>query len=363
MSAYATLVDELESVVGLREIGRRADILQRITDLFVANSDRLSSEQVALFDGVMRRLVEEVDVMARAVFGQRIAALPAAPQGVVRELALDDAIAVAGPILKQCEHIGEEILVETATTKSQDHLLAISQRRVLSESVTDVLVERGNQEVAVSTAGNAGARFSEFGYSTLVRRAETDRDLAACVWTRPDFPRQHLLALFAAASQLVQQELQAVDPHRAREIGAMIGRAGDDLQTQSREHSAAYEAARWHVESLHDAGKLSDAQVFAFARAGKFDETAVALSLLGDLPIGSVERAMVHDKCDQLLVLAKAIGLSFDTVKAIMSIRRHQNDGAAPHIMQAAMSYGKLRPETARKAIQYYRLRERTGLN
>jgi uncharacterized protein (DUF2336 family) len=363
MSAYATLVDELESVVGQGEIGRQANVLQRITDLFVTNSDRLSREQIELFGGVMSRLVEEVDVTVRAAFGERIAAMPLVPSGVVRELALDDAIEVAGPILRQCEQIGDEVLVETATTKSQNHLLAISQRRSIPESVTDVLVERGNQEVAVSTAGNAGAKFSEFGYSTLVRRAETDGNLAACVWRRPEIPRQHLLALFAAASQVVRQELQSIDPHRAQEIGTMIGRAGDELQERSREHSAQHEAARLEVELLRDAGILSEAEVFAFARDGKFDQTSVALSLLCDLPIGLVERAMVHDKCDQLLVLAKSIDLSFDTVKAIASIRAGGNDGVGPDIRQAAMSYGRLRPETARKVIRYYRLRERTGLD
>src|SRR6266853_232654 len=96
--------------------------------------------------------------------------LESAPPEVVRELALDDSIEVAGPILARFERIGEETLVESALTKSQSHLLAISRRSYLPESVTDVLVERGNQQVAVSTAGNPGAKFSEFGYATLVDR-------------------------------------------------------------------------------------------------------------------------------------------------------------------------------------------------
>ena len=363
MSAYATLVDELENVVSHEAIGHQANVLQRVTDLFVTNSDRLSDEQVLLFDSVMGRLVEKIDVAARATFGQRIATMATAPAGVIRELALDDAIEVAGPILKECEHIGEDILLETAATKGQHHLLAISQRPSISESVTDILVERGDHAVAVSTAGNCGAKFSEFGYSTLVKRAETNGDLAACVWKRPETPRHHLLALFAAVSQSVQKELQSIDPRRADAIGTMIGRAGDELQTQSREHSAAYEAARLHVESLHASRSLSDADVLAFARAGKFDETSVALSLLCDLPIGVVERTMVHEKYDQLLVLAKSIGLSFDTVKAIISMRAHESDGPGPDIKQAGTSYDKLRPETARKVIQYYRLRERARLD
>ena len=363
MSTHATLADELESAFAHRDIGHREKVLQRITELFVTNSSQLSSEQIVLFDDVMTRLVKEIDVTVRATFGRQLAEMAMAPPGLVRELALDDCIEVAGPILAQFEQIGEETLVESATTKSQNHLLAISQRRHLSEGVTDVLVERGNPQVAASTAGNPGAKFSEFGYSTLVKRAEADRDLAATIWRRPEIPRQHLLTLFAAASQTVQRELQSIDPQRADEVEAIIGCARDEMQTESRERSPGYLAAQLHVESLRNSGKLSEPDVFAFARAGKFDETSVALSLMCELPIGLVERAMAHERCDQLLVLAKSIGLSFATVKAIILIQATEIDRPVRDMKEAAVSYGKLRLETARRAIHYYRLRERAGLN
>lgn len=361
MGITATLIDELESTAAQQPIGQRAKALQRVADLFTNNSDQLSTEQIALFDDVMSRLLKQIDVTARASFGKRLSGMASAPPGVVRGLALDDSIEVAGPVLRRFEGISEETLVEGAMTKSQGHLLAISQRRHVPECVTDVLVERGNQQVAVSTTGNPGAKFSDFGYSTIVRRAETDRDLAACVWARAEIPRYHLLTLFAAASQAVRQELQSIDPGRAKEVESLIGRAGDELQTYSRERSREFLAACEHVKSLHDSGRLKEATVFAFASARQFYETAVALSLLGDAPIGFVERVMVHDKYDHFLVLAKSIGFSFDTVRAVLSIRTEGVVGARGDLEEAGASYRKLRPETARKAIQYCRLWERTA--
>jgi uncharacterized protein (DUF2336 family) len=68
------------------------------------------------------------------------------------------------------EFVTEKQIDETAKTRSQAHLLAISLRKTLAESVTDVLVERGDRRVALSTAENPGAAFSEFGYFTLVQR-------------------------------------------------------------------------------------------------------------------------------------------------------------------------------------------------
>jgi uncharacterized protein (DUF2336 family) len=363
MSIRGTLIDELESDLAHKPIGCRARALQRVADLFTQNSGQLSDEQIALFDDVMARLLNQIDVGARATFGRRLLEMTAVPPAVVRNLALDESIEVAGPILTEFEGVSEETLVEGAMTRSQSHLLAISRRRHVPQCVTDVLVERGNKEVAMSTTGNPGAKFSDFGYSTIVRRARSDRDLAACVWKRTEIPRFHLLTLFAAASQAVRQELQSINSQRANEIESMIGRARDELQTYSREHSQEYLAAFERVTSLQDSGRLTESAVLGFASAGQFYETALALSLIGDAPIGFVERSMVNDKCDHLLVLAKSIGLSFDAVRAILSLRTDRTDGSRADLEEAGASYQKLRPETARKAIQYCRLWERTILS
>jgi uncharacterized protein (DUF2336 family) len=363
MSTYATLIDELETAVASGEIGRRANVMQRVTDLFVSNSGRLSDAQIAVFDDVMIRLLKETNDKARAKFGQLVAGLETAPPGIVRQLALDDSIEIAGPVLTRFDQIGADILVESATTKSQEHLLAISKRREIPESVTDVLVERGNQQVAVSTTENPGASFSEFGYATLVGRAETDGELAVCVWKRPGLPRQHLLTLFAAASETVQRELAAVDPNKSEEIKTLIARARNELQSHSREASPQYSTARAHVESLRDSGALSESRILTFARAKQFDETSIALSMMCDLPEPAVERAMTHSQFDQLLVLARSIGFSFQTVKAILSMRTEAADGSDVDLKQVSESFSKLGPETAKKTLQYYRLRARTILD
>ena len=116
-----------------------------MTDLFVLKSGSFSDDQIALFDVVMSRLLENIESAARAQFGSRIAKLPDAPRGVVRLLAPMPRSRSPGP----CSPIANG---STSTRwsippkpKSQDHLLAISGRKMLVEAVTDVLVDRGNQ--------------------------------------------------------------------------------------------------------------------------------------------------------------------------------------------------------------------------
>ena len=354
-----SLIDELETTILQRDIASRADILRRVTDLFVAGSTHFDSEQKSLFDDVMGRLVSEIELSARAAFGERLSTIANAPTGVTRTLALDDSIDVAGPVLRRSECLDEETLVTGARTKGQDHLLAISQRKRLSESVTDVLVERGNQKVVISTAANTGARFSDFGYSTLVTRSETDNELALLVWSRPEIPREYLLTLFESASEAVRQKFEIADRGKADLIQGMIKQAADRIQTRLREISSDFAAARKHIEELHRRGELTEACVCDFAERGKFDETAAALCVLTDLPIGAIERALVHDTGDQILVLTKSIDFSWKTTSAILVLRTGANGRNNNESPEYQDRYKRLRAETARAAIKFYRLRER----
>ena len=359
MAAQQTLLDELEHVVADKNIGDRAAILRRVTDLFVVSSGKLSEEQIALFDDVMGRLLVQIETSARAAFGHILATVPDAPSKVVRALALDDAIDVARPILMHSGQVDDVTLVEGAKTKSQQHLLAISRRKTLAESVTDVLVERGDRQVALSTAENHGAAFSEFGYSTLVQRSSNDGDLAARVWSRPEIPRPHLLKLFADASEAVRLELTSKDPSKASVILEIVAQASQQIQTRAREKSAEYAAAYAHVQSLHASGGVGEAHVAKFARAGKFDETIVALSFVCDLPVSLIERAFVDERSEQIIVIAKASGLSWETVKAILLLQDDVQNDAKYKLDRHFETFTRLRVDTAKKAIQFYRLRER----
>jgi len=360
MDKRQSLIDALEDAISHKDIGARAELIRAITQLFTSSCARLSDEHVALFDDVMGQLLDEIDHSARAAFGIQLAEIPNAPPKIIHALALDDSIEVAGPVLSRSERLDESSLVESAKTKSQDHLLAISRRHSLGEAVTDVLVERGNQQVAISVAANLGAKFSEFGYSTLVERAQNDDDLALGVLSRPEIPRQHLLSLVNSASESVQRKLEATDPRKVALIREMVAQASDQIQETSRESSAAFAWARSQVESLHFFGKLSEAQLFEYARTGKFYETVVALSLMGEMPIGVVERAIVNDDTDQLLVLAKSICLSWETTKAILLVQLLDSSRSTEDLARLLVSFTKLRPETAKKAVQFYRFQEKS---
>jgi uncharacterized protein (DUF2336 family) len=338
----------------------RAEMFRRVADLFALGSAGFEPEQVRLFDDVMGRLVGEVDVDARAETSRRLAGIANAPPVIIRTLALDPSIDVAGPVLSQSDQVDEDTLIICAKTRGQAHLLAISRRRTLSEAIADVLVERGDRDVTISVAANHGAKFSETSYATLVKRSENDEELAVRIWLRPDIPRQHLLMLLAVASGAVLNRLASADHRKADLFNDMIAHARDQIETQVRLRSPGYLAARSRLEVLKQEGKLDHENLFEFALARKFDETTIALSLLSNLPVGLIERAIAQDRSEQILVLGRATGLDWRTTREILQMQA--TFGGKHDLEQCYESFAKLQPETAKKALTFYRLREEAAM-
>jgi uncharacterized protein (DUF2336 family) len=359
MLAQQSLITELEDAIGSGSVDRRIDTLRRVCDLFETGASMYSDEQVDLFDDVIGRLAASIESKARAELSDRLAPIANAPANIVRALASDDLIEVAGPVLAQCARLDDEDLIGTARSKSQEHLLAIAQRTALSEVVTDVLVTRGDREVVHSVARNDGARFSDAGFGVLIERADGDDALAQHVGLRADIPRRHFAALIAKASQTVQKKLVAANPQAADHIRNVVADIEGELKAaQSRD----YTAARARVEALHQAGKLGESEVHTFAKSGKFEDTAVSLALLCGLPIDVIEQAMLDDRPDMLLILAKAIGYCWATAKVLLLLRTGGR-GASQHYLELALhSFDRLQVSTAQRAVRFYQTRQNSAL-
>jgi len=350
------LLDELETALASGSVGRRNDMLTRITDLFINGAESYTEDHVGVFDDVMARLVSTIEAKARAKLAQRLAPIPNAPTNTVHMLALDDNIEVAHAVLTQSERLNDADLL-TAGIKSQQHLYAISQRRTLSEAITDVLVQRGDRDVVHSVAKNTGARFSDAGFRMLVKRSTGDDALAAEVGLRADIPRPHFLRLLERASSAVRERLAAENPQAGTAIEGVVAEVVGGLRVEARNASPDFAAAQATVERQNRIRRLGESEVYQYARERKFEETAIALSLLCDTPIDVVERALLDPGAEIVLILAKVAGLSETTTKAVLLLRAADRGMSAKDLEHALSSFNRLQPDTARRVLSFFRTR------
>jgi len=357
MAATSILAD-IETVLATGSAERQATMLRRVTDLFLAGVDVYSSEQIDVFDGVIMRLADRIETRARAELARRLAPVENAPPLIVRDLAHDESIEVAEPIISQSSQLTDEDLLDIAKNNSQPRLLAIAKRPIVSETISDVLVASGDRDVMLSVARNEGARFSDAGYGTLVNRSIDDEVLAVCVGMRKDIPREHFHALVSKASRVVFEKLSAANPSAVSEVQRVIAGITGQEAPKVEEKTAPLPIKKGEHKS-------TDHAVYLLAAAGNVAETITALSALCRAPAELVGKVLndTHGDNDFVLLLARAAGLSWPTAKQICIMRKGEAGVAALDINAAQRSFERLQPETAQRVIRFYNERHAAVAN
>jgi uncharacterized protein (DUF2336 family) len=265
---------------------------------------------------------------------------------------------VAGPILRRSPVLDEEALLEIARVKGQSHLLAMSERPKLSPDLTDVIVGRGDRDVVRRTAGNAGAKFSETGYTELIKRASQDGVLTLTVGQREDLSDKRLKQLLAGSLDVVRRRLfDVVKPERQNAIKLAVAEITG--VTERLEGKRDFVPAQRMILALHQAGNLNEAALLDFAKGFRYEESVAALSAMSGVKIPTLDNLISSDRYDPILIISKTIGLEWATVRALILLRLGPNRVAAPSDIESArVNFAKLMPSTAERVVGFWKARQ-----
>lgn len=356
-AAAFSLLDELESRLKCGSNEQRADVLRRITDLFIVRAETITEEQIALFEDVFESLIVEIEHQALARLGERLAAIDNAPTNVIRRLSRHDGIDVAGPVLEKSTRLTDDDLVLVAETKSQAHLFAIAGRERIGPLVTDVLVSRGNSLVVTKVAGNSGASFSSSGFDNLVERAQGDENLAEKVAIRPELTPDLLKVLVLRATEAVKRRLLAHSNPAVREqIKKVLPAVATGVARTAAEGLARQGAHAAKIALKQDPAPLR-AQLAEFATVGRPHEMITAFAALTELSTEVVKRLLQRRADDGVLILCKAAGLGWPAVKAVFSLRADWQPASEAFVRNGYDNYARLSAETAQRVLRFLKAR------
>jgi len=356
MTESKSLLTELEDAVSQGSAESCLRALWHATDVLIAG--RYSEDQIWTFGEVIGRLAKEIEQASRIKLAKKLAPSSNAPFDVIRKLAFDDSIDVAGPVLRQSKRIDGQSLIANAKTKSQQHLLAIANRKHISYEVSDVLVKRGDKEVIRSVAANSGANLSNFGFLHLVNRSEDDSIVAENVGSRKDIPRHVFQQLISKASDEVRAKLERERPDLASQVRTTVTGITGAFQAKFGPATKNYFSAKRAVTKLQECGQLDEDTLFEFAHSLKLEETTVALSLLCALPVDVVERALVDKNREVILVLARALDLSWPTTMALLFLGAANYRIIASDLDTMKRQYDRLNVITSRRVLKVYQSRK-----
>ena len=230
-------------------------------------------------------------------------------------------------------------------------MLAISRRAVLSPVVTDVLVERGDREVVLRTVKNPGAKFSDRGFSILIERSDADDELSVSVGSRTEILGYLFVMLMAKASAVVRTKLEALHPRAKPEVRRAVAEAASQIQAEKMGTSPDLPLVEpWRANEF-------DKELSTLAKTGALTETIAALAAMYRLPIHFVEPAITDARSETILILSKAIGVSWPTAKTILSLRAQKRYISPDQISHCFASFERLKLETAQEIVKFYRMR------
>jgi uncharacterized protein (DUF2336 family) len=352
-----SFLEELNEAVLRGSAESREKALWYATEMLMVG--RYTEEEIWIFGEVIGRLADVIEVAARARLAKCLANTAHAPMNVVKKLAFDDSIDVAGPILQHCERLDAKTLINNIRTKGQSHLLAISKRKSIPSVVTDELVTRGNREVIVSVVANDGACLSEFGFLHTIQRSADDSILLESLGLRKDIPRPMFQQLIAKASAEVRRKLAQERPELTGAIQSSVIEVTGVLQSKFGPATEKYFTAKRVVTARHQLGELNENLILDYARAHKIEEATVGLSLLCSLPVTAVERALADS--EMILILAKANKFEWETAMALLFLGAKDGRIMASDLERMKEEFARLNTNTSREVLRFYQSRKQAA--
>ena len=153
------------------------------------------------------------------------------------------------------------------------------------------------------------------------------------------------MRLLASAKADLRVEIQEVLARVSQEVGARAARRD-------------YTAAQRTVLSLDRAGRLNEVALASFCSEGKYEETVAALAALAKVPVNVADRLMSGNRPDPVLILCKAAGLSWATVKAIIMARPDRTGTSSRGLDAAFANFGRLSKSTAQRVVRFWQVRQ-----
>jgi uncharacterized protein (DUF2336 family) len=365
-NAELSIVDEVETAINTGSAEKRLETIKRVTDLFLASASTFGSEQIELFGVILERLVKTIEIRAIADVSARIALaemsiqlapVAQSPPSVVRRLAKNDEIAIAGPVLAESARLSTEDLVELAETKGEPHLLAISGRWWLKEVVTDAILARRYPSVSRRIVNNPGARVSAAGFAIVVAQAESDPELAIEAGIRIDLPSGLRHQLLSNATEVVRSRLLSrAPPHVFEEIRSAIAAVSAGV---NREMSKVrdFTAAKRFVALLNDNGELNEVTLLGFAKQRKYEETVAALAALSQSTVEVIRPLMQSLRDDGVLVPCKVADLGWETVSAILESRFVIGSMGPHELERIRIQFARITNDNARRMLRFWQVR------
>jgi len=298
----------------------RNELAAAVSDLFAGGHDSLTDRERILMYEILHNVIRDAEMEVRKIISTRLADRKGAPSDLINLLANDD-IEVAFPILSESAVLQDEQLIEVVRHRTLEHQMAISIRRAVSEDVSAVIVEQGNERVIRSLLQNENANISSTTMEFLVEQSERVDSFQEPVLHRrelkPDMAKRMYLWVSAALRKHIVENCgldksEVDDLLESAALDTLEAKHGATMHSKSEEL-----AATLHGQGIASTGlmirALKDGEVRLFV-----DMMAQATGVRHDL----IMRFVIEPGGEALAVACKSLDIGADDFKIVFMLCR-----------------------------------------
>ena len=322
----------------------RSTLVVALADLFMAGEQKDMTVAKDLFGEVVMMMIGSASQDDRKRLANRIAESELSPHELISHLA-GDVAEVAEPVLSTSPVLTDADLVRLAGSQSAEHLLAIADRQGIDAAVTDVLVQRGNIEVARKVTQNRTAQFSKDALRMLVARARKDAALQENLVFREDLPRDIAEKLIPFLTQELRAKLTRAAKAGGQKSEASATTANVGLHNMQAEIDDM-------IAKIKGGDESPDSLIGKYAAQDDLDNVTYIIAQLTESPSIVVERSLQREEPMPVILLCRSLDLSVACFTAICQARAKRLNLSVPKVQSAIRQYQTIPVEKARRTVK-----------
>lgn len=297
----------------------RADLYEDIWRLFESQDGEIRDPEMLQMVDILRKLSHSVEMVVRKRIAERIADRGDLPPQLAVMLC-NDQIEVAYPILLRSKLLRDVDLIDIVRSRGRQHQLATAMRENLPASVSDVLVEVGDEEVIATLINNHSANISDALVEHLVAESERVDAYQKPLLRRPDLPRDLAKRMYAWVSAALRSYIVDTFELTNTELDDVIQASlADSIALDHEEVDATAQL----VENLRKTGKLTPDFIVRSLRQGEVRLFEHGLARLADLPVRRIQQAIYDGAGQELAAVCRACGMNRIMFRTLFEFTRH----------------------------------------
>jgi len=335
--------------------GRKA-FADALSDVILADGTEMSSDERTLIYEILHRIIRDIETSLRADVSRYLANLSDTPHELARILAGDE-IDVAYPILTLSSVLLDEDLVEIARNRTIEHQVAIAERPDISELVSGVLVDLGEETVITALLKNPSAQIASATLEYVVEESRRVDAYQEPILRRTDLPpalaARMVLWVSAALRQYVLDNF---------DIDAQV--IDDALETTAMEiinspSPRGAKKSRELADALGREGEISPELLISALRDGEMSLFVALFERMTGLSESLIMDILLEPGGEGLAIACKATGIGKSYFVAVFSLIRQTRPGTQQQLrreIRAAMTlFDQMSVEAAKEVATRWR--------